>query len=61
VLSNAGDQEPLIPFVEVVGKGDKVPPKQITGIGKKVGVILELTIIVVKAVVAHCPELGVKV
>ena len=29
VLSNAGDQLPVIPLVEVVGKADKVLPEQI--------------------------------
>jgi hypothetical protein len=28
-LSNAGDQLPVIPLVEVVGKADKVLPEQI--------------------------------
>ena len=53
VLSRAGDQVPVIPFVEVVGSGDKVAPLQIGPTAVNVGVILELIVIVNVAVVAH--------
>ena len=61
VLFNAGDQVPVIPFVEVVGKAAKVAPEQIGFTTANVGVILELTVIVNVCVVAHCPAVGVNV
>ena len=61
VLFNAGDQVPLTPFNEVVGKGDKLAPEQIGATALNVGVILLLTVIVNVAVVAHCPAPGVNV
>ena len=61
VLSNAGDQDPVIPFVEVVGKADKVAPEQIGATAVKVGVTFGLTVIVKVVVVAHCPAVGVNV
>ena len=61
VLSNAGDQNPVIPLFEVVGKADKVAPEQIGVTAVNVGAILELTVIVNVAVVAHCPAVGVNV
>jgi hypothetical protein len=61
VLSNAGDQVPVIPLVEVVGSGAKVAPEHIGPIPLNVGVMLELTTIVSVVVVAHCPAVGVKV
>jgi hypothetical protein len=42
-LFRAGDQEPLIPLLEVVGNAAKLPPAQIGATGVKVGVMLELT------------------
>ena len=61
VLSKAGDQVPVMPFVDVVGKGDKVAPEQIGATAVNVGVVLVLTVIVNVAVVAHWPGSGVKV
>ena len=61
VLSKAGDQDPVIPLVEVVGKADKVAPEQIGATAVKVGVTFGLTVIVNVVVVAHCPAVGVKV
>jgi hypothetical protein len=61
VLSNAGDQLPVIPLLEVVGSGVNVAPEQIGPTAVNVGVMLELTTIVSVAVVAHCPASGVKV
>ena len=61
VLSKAGDQVPVIPLVEVVGKADKVAPEQIGATALNVGVIFGLTVIVNVVVVAHCPAVGVKV
>ena len=61
VLSKAGDQVPVMPFVEVVGNADKVAPEQIGATALKVGVIFGLTVIVKVVVVAHCPAVGVNV
>ena len=51
----------MIPFKEVVGNADKVPPEQIAATGLNVGVTLLLTLIVSFAVFAHCPAVGVNV
>jgi hypothetical protein len=56
----AGDQVPVIPFVEVVGSVN-VPPEQIGAIGLNVGVAGGPTFTVSVVVVAHCPAVGVKV
>jgi hypothetical protein len=53
VLSKAGDQLPVIPLLEVVGNGVKVAPEHIGATAVNVGVMLELTTIVIVAVVAH--------
>ena len=53
VLFNAGDHTPVIPFVDVVGNGDNMPPEQIGATALKVGVTLGFTVIVSVAVVAH--------
>ena len=49
-----------MPLSEVVGSV-KLPPEQIGATGVKVGATFGLTVTVIVAVVAHCPELGVKV
>jgi hypothetical protein len=61
VLSNAGDQVPVIPLLDVVGNADKLAPEQIGALAVNVGVIFGLTVIVNVAVVAHRPAVGVKV
>ena len=61
VLFKAGVQVPVIPFSDVAGKADKVPPEQIAATGSNVGVMFGLTVMVNVAVVAHCPADGVKV
>ena len=53
VLSNAGDQVPVIPLVDVVGNADKLAPEQIGDTAVNVGVTFGLTVIVTVAVVAH--------
>ena len=50
-----------MPLLEVVGNVDKVAPEQIGATAVKVGVTLELTVIVKVVVVAHCPAVGVNV
>jgi Flp pilus assembly pilin Flp len=61
VLFKAGDQVPVIPLLEVVGKADKVPPEQIGATAVNVGVIFGLTVIVNVVGTAHNPAVGVKV
>ena len=61
VLFSAGDHVPLIPLVDVVGKGLKVAPAQTGATGAKVGVVLLFTAMVMVAMVAHCPAVGVNV
>ena len=61
VLSKAGDQVPVIPFVEVVGSAVRVAPEHIGATALNVGVMFGLTVIVNVVVVAHCPAVGVKV
>ena len=53
VLSRTGDQEPVIALLDVVGNGVSIAPEQIAATALKVGVMLELTVIVKVAVVAH--------
>ena len=61
VLFNAGDQVPVYPLLEVVGKADKGAPEQIGATAVNVGVTFGITVMVIVAVVAHCPAVGVKV
>jgi hypothetical protein len=61
VLSKAGDQVPVIPLLEVIGKAVKVAPEHIGATGLNVGVTVGLTVIVNVVVVAHCPAVGVNV
>ena len=61
VVLIAGDQVPVIPVFEVRGSADRVSPWQIGATDVKVGTIGVLTVIVMVAVLAHCPTDGVKV
>jgi hypothetical protein len=61
VVSSAGDQVPVSPSREVVGKAAKVPPAHIGATAVKVGVMFGFTVILKVVVVAHCPAVGVKV
>lgn len=61
VLFSAGLQLPVIPLLEVVGKGLRVLPLQIGATCVNVGLTIGLTTMVMVVVVAHCPGLGVKV
>lgn len=59
----AGFQTPVIPLSEVAGKEGTAPPLQMTSEVPKlnVGGIFGLTVTVNVVVVAHCPDVGVKV
>ena len=61
VLFNTGFQVPIIPLMDVVGKGAKLSPAQIGAILAKLGLTNGFTTIVIFAVVAHCPAVGVNV
>ena len=61
VLFKAGDQVPVMPLLDVVGRAVSVAPEQMGATAVKVGVIFELTVIVKAVVVAHCPAVGVNV
>ena len=50
---SAGDQVPVMPLFEVVGKAFNVAPEQIGATALNVGRIFGLTTIVSVAVVAH--------
>ena len=60
-MSKAGDHVPVIPLFDVVGNADKLAPEQIAATCVNVGVVFGSTVIVIVAVVAHNPEVGVKV
>jgi hypothetical protein len=61
VLFIAGDQVPVIPLVEVVGKAAKTAPEHIAGTGSKVAISGFTTTVKLVVAVAHCPIVGVKV
>ena len=53
VLFNAGDHVPVIPLVDVVGSGLKVPPLQIGLTDVNAGTEIGFTVIVIVVVLAH--------
>ena len=61
VLSSAGDHDPVIPLIEVVGRAANGFPAQIVCTWVKFGMLFGITVIVIVAVVAHCPVSGVNV
>ena len=61
VLFNAGDHVPVIPLFDVVGNADKLAPEQIGATALNVGLTFGFTAIVIEAVLAHCPAVGVNV
>ena len=62
VLFNAGDHAPVIPLFDVVERELKVLPLQIGLTCVNVGVIVGgFIVMVIVAVLAHCPLLGVNV
>ena len=60
-MSNAGDQLPVIPLLEVKGNAVKFSPWQIDPTALNVGTTGVSTVMVIVAVVAHWPAAGVKV
>ena len=61
VLSRAGDQIPVMPFVDDSGNAESTAPEQMGATAANVGTMFGLTVMVSVAVVAHCPAVGVKV
>ena len=61
VLFRAGDHVPVIPFIEVVGNALNAAPLQIAGTGRKLGVMVVFTTMVIVAGPAQTPVFGVKV
>ncbi|RQO30965.1 hypothetical protein DBR32_09660 [Taibaiella sp. KBW10] len=61
VLFKAGDQVPATPLFEVLGNAVKVAPEQIAATCVNTGSVLLPTLMVIVAVAAHCPAVGVKV
>ena len=61
VLFIAGLHVPVMPFLDVVGRAEIVAPEQYGPTAANVGVTLGLTVIVIVAVVAHSPAVGVNV
>ena len=59
MLSNAGDQVPVMPSSEVVGNV-AVPPEHIGDTCVNVGVCAGLTITTIDVPAAHCPAVGEK-
>ena len=60
VLSNAGDQVPLIPLLDFVGNAVRLPPLQIAATCVNVGTV-PVTEMVIVAAIAHWPASGVNV
>ena len=60
-MFKAGDQVPVMPLLDVVGRAVNVAPEQMGATAVNVGVILGLTVIVKVVVVAHWPADGVNV
>jgi hypothetical protein len=60
ILLIAGDQIPVIPLLEIIGKGANVAPEQIGATVVNIGRIFGLTIMVRLTGTEHCPVVGVK-
>lgn len=61
MLTSAGNQVPVIPFVDIAGKTGDTEPSHIAGIGSKVGITVGLIVTVSVVVVAQSPAVGVNV
>ncbi len=61
LLTVAGVQVPVMPFIEMSGRTGATAPEQIAGTGSKVGVTFKLTVTVSVVVVAQSPAVGVNV
>ena len=61
MLLIAGNQLPVILLLDVVGNAANVAPEHIGATCVNVGVTFGFTTMVMLAVVAHCPAVGVNV
>lgn len=61
VLSMAGLHDPVIPSLDEVGRAGMVSPTQYGPTAAKVGVTGVLIVMVIEAVVAHAPAVGLNV
>ena len=61
MLTNAGDQVPVIPLSDVAGNVGATEPEQIGAMAAKVGVTLGVIVTSSVVDVAHCPASGVNV
>ena len=61
VLFKAGDQVPVMPLFDVVGRAVSAAPEQMGATGVNVGVTCWFTVIVNVVVGAHKPAVGVNV
>ena len=61
VLFKAGDQVPVMPLSDVVGRAVSASPEHIGATGVNTGVTFGTTVIVNVVGVAHCPAAGVNV
>ncbi|MNS50253.1 hypothetical protein D3C72_828960 [compost metagenome] len=61
LLFQTGVQVPLIPLVEVLTNGEAAVPAHTGATCVNAGVTFGLTVMVILAVVAHRPAVGVKV
>ncbi|AWA29418.1 hypothetical protein HYN48_04575 [Flavobacterium magnum] len=61
VLSKAGDQLPVMPLSDTVGRAANAAPEQIGITCVKSGVMFGFTVMVIVAARAHCPASGVNV
>jgi hypothetical protein len=61
MLFITGDQDPVTPLLDVVGKGLEFSPEQIGATWVNVAAVGFTTILIEDVVVVHCPEVGVKV
>ena len=60
-MLSIGLQVPVMPLTDVVGNALKLSPSQIGATEVNSGSTFGLTVMVRVAVVAHCPDVGVKV
>lgn len=61
LLTVAGIQVPVMPFVDISGRTGATAPEQIAGTRSKVGVTVGLTVTASVIVVAQSPAVGVNV
>jgi hypothetical protein len=61
VLFKAGDHVPVMPSLDVVGRGVSVAPEHMGATAGKVGVVFRFTVIVNVVGFAHWPAVGVNV